>query len=143
MRLIDRRKQKFHFYYLTKRLCDITVFEKSQKSLIQHCERSELRLHFERTKVHWKCQKWSILASFWNSEACDQTVFPDVSLLIIPKTSGKCKNSNATFLVFFTLILVDLKVIEFTKKCWQLLFTRKLEKWKVTPWLACLWKIPK
>ena len=25
---------------------------KSQKSLIQHCERSELRLHFEWTKVH-------------------------------------------------------------------------------------------
>ena len=41
-----------------------TVFENHRKSLIQHCERSELRLHFEWTKVSLKCQKWSILASF-------------------------------------------------------------------------------
>ena len=27
------------------------VFENHRKSLIQHCERSELRLHFEWTKV--------------------------------------------------------------------------------------------
>ena len=27
-----------------------TVFENYRKSLIQHCERSELRLHFEWTK---------------------------------------------------------------------------------------------
>ena len=39
---------------------------KSQKSLIlQHCERSELRLHFEWTKF---------LARFRKSEACSQTV---------------------------------------------------------------------
>ena len=29
-----------------------TVFENHRKSLIQHCERSELRLHFEWPKVH-------------------------------------------------------------------------------------------
>ena len=29
----------------------VTVFENHRKSLIQHCERSELRLHFEWTKV--------------------------------------------------------------------------------------------
>ena len=29
-----------------------TVFENHRKSLIQHCERSELRLHFEWTKVN-------------------------------------------------------------------------------------------
>ena len=29
----------------------LTVFENHRKSLIQHCERSELRLHFEWTKV--------------------------------------------------------------------------------------------
>ena len=28
------------------------VFENHRKSLIQHCERSELRLHLEWTKVH-------------------------------------------------------------------------------------------
>ena len=30
----------------------ITVFENHRKSLIQHCERSELFLYFEWTKVH-------------------------------------------------------------------------------------------
>ena len=30
----------------------ITVFENHRKSLIQHCQRSELRLHFEWTKVN-------------------------------------------------------------------------------------------
>ena len=34
-----------------------TVFENHRKSRIQHCERSELRLHFEWTKVNQKCQK--------------------------------------------------------------------------------------
>ena len=29
-----------------------TVFENHRKCLIQHCERSELRLHFEWTKVN-------------------------------------------------------------------------------------------
>ena len=29
----------------------ITVFENHRNSLIQHCEQSELRLHFEWTKV--------------------------------------------------------------------------------------------
>ena len=36
---------------LTKNANDATVFENHRKSLIQHCERSELRLHFEWTKV--------------------------------------------------------------------------------------------
>ena len=34
-----------------------TVFENYRKSLIQHCAQSELRLHFEWTKVYKKCQK--------------------------------------------------------------------------------------
>ena len=51
-----------------------TVFENHRKSLIQHCERSELPLHFEWTK-------WSILASFWKPEACSQIVLPDRSIL--------------------------------------------------------------
>ena len=34
-----------------------TLFENRPKSPIQYCERSELCLHFEWTKVHWKCQK--------------------------------------------------------------------------------------
>ena len=59
-----------------------TVFENNRKSLIQHCEQSELRLHFEWTKVNKKCQKWFILARFWKPEACGQTVLPDRSVLI-------------------------------------------------------------
>ena len=43
---------------------DFTLFENQWQSRIQHCERSELRLHFERTKVYEKCQKMSILANF-------------------------------------------------------------------------------
>ena len=30
----------------------LTVFENHRKSLLQHCERNELRLHFEWTKVN-------------------------------------------------------------------------------------------
>ena len=32
------------------------------------------------TKVHEKCQKWSILTSFGKSKACGQTALPDKSL---------------------------------------------------------------
>ena len=35
-----------------------TVFENHRKSLIQDCERSELRLYFERKKVNQKGQIW-------------------------------------------------------------------------------------
>ena len=35
----------------------------TEKSRIQNCERSELRLHFEWRKVSQKCQKWSIFAN--------------------------------------------------------------------------------
>ena len=39
-----------------------TVFENHRKSIIQHCERSELRLHFEWTKVN---KKWKENRPFW------------------------------------------------------------------------------
>ena len=38
--------------YQKKVLYTGTVFENHRKSLIQHCARSELRLHFEWTKVN-------------------------------------------------------------------------------------------
>ena len=47
-----------------------TLFENHRKSCIQHCKRSELHLHFMWPKVGYKCQKWSILTSFWKPEAC-------------------------------------------------------------------------
>ena len=52
------------------------MFENDRKSLIQHGERSELRLHFEWIKIN---QKWSILAIFRKPEACGQTVLSDKS----------------------------------------------------------------
>ena len=77
-----------------------TVFENHIKSLIQHCERSELRLHFECTKVDQKCQKWSILTSFRKPETCGQTELPDRSLLIeqkLVKMTKNAKNSQFRF----------------------------------------------
>ena len=66
------------------------VFETHRKSLIQR-KRSELRLHFEWTKVSWKCQKWFILVSEWKPEACSQTVLPDRSVLKRQKLVGNDK----------------------------------------------------
>ena len=66
----------FHLTELPK-LSSINTYDcvgKLQKSLIQHCERSELRLHFVWTNA--------IFAIFWKTEACGQTVSPDRSLLI-------------------------------------------------------------
>ena len=58
------------------------------KSLIRHCERSELCLHFEWTKLNFKCQKKSILAIFWKLETCGQTVLPDRLVVIERKLWG-------------------------------------------------------
>ena len=38
-------------FYCCSHSISKTVFDNYRKSLIQHCERSELRLHFEWTKV--------------------------------------------------------------------------------------------
>ena len=73
-----------------------TVFENHRKSLIQHCERSELRLHFEGAKVHFGefLKTWSLRSnSVTRQVSFDRT-----------KIGGKCqngKNSNATFWVIF------------------------------------------
>ena len=59
-----------------------TLFENYRKSLIQHCEPSELGLQLER---------WHF---FWKSEACGQTVLPDRSLLIgqkLVENAPKCQ----------------------------------------------------
>ena len=51
---IDRARKKIVLKWVVfsaKILTKLTVFENHRKSLIQYCERSELRLHFELTKV--------------------------------------------------------------------------------------------
>ena len=76
-----------------------TVFENHRKSLIlQLCERSELRLPFEWTKVNEKCQLWWL---FENLKACGQKVLQDRSLLIGHKLgkNAKIRDSNETFWV--------------------------------------------
>ena len=67
------------------------MFENQPKSRIQHCERSELRLHFEWTKIHQKWQKWSNLTNFWLTEATFQLVLPDKPLLIGQKLIENAK----------------------------------------------------
>ena len=69
----------------------ITVFENHILSLIQHCERSVLRLHFEWTQVNQKFKKWSNLKSFWKPKACGQTELPDRTVLIGQKLVEKAK----------------------------------------------------
>ena len=61
------------------------MFENHRKSLIQHCERSELRLHFEWTKVNKKFQKCS------KPEVFGLTVLPDRSILIGQKLVENAK----------------------------------------------------
>ena len=107
--LWSSRRKCWSSYHSGQTLCDgsmhrvSTVFENHRKSLIQHCERSELRLQIEWTIVNYKCQKWSILASFWKPEACGPTVLPDRSILIgqIWWNMPKFKYSNDTFLRYF------------------------------------------
>ena len=53
--------------------------------------RKSLRLHFEWTNVNQKCQNWSILASFWKTEVCSQTVLPERSILIGQKLAKNTK----------------------------------------------------
>ena len=55
--------KNLHFATLPK-WTNITVFENRPKSRIQHCERSEQRLHFGWTNVNEKCPKSSILTIF-------------------------------------------------------------------------------
>ena len=75
------------------------VWKSQKKSHSTWRAKSELRLHFEWTKVNQKCQKCSIWRVFQKTEACGQTVLPDMSVLI--GQMPNFKNSNATFWVMF------------------------------------------
>ena len=109
---------------------ETTVFENRTKSLIQHCERSELRFHFQSTKVNWKSQKWSILATFWKPDACGQTVLPDrlpywTSQCL--KITQKCRIRILSFSTIFVLLKVT---------CLVTLFDRKHQVFKNSPRLT-------
>ena len=57
------------------------MFENQRKSLIQDYERTELSLHYGQ-KLMKNAKKWSIMASFWKSKACGQTMLLDRSVLL-------------------------------------------------------------
>ena len=67
------------------------MFENRPKSRIQHCERSELRLHYEWTNVYQKCQKMANFGESLKPEAYYHTVLPDRSILIRQKVVGNAK----------------------------------------------------
>ena len=56
-RHLDKGKRNDKLYYESQLKFKITVFENHRKRLIQYCERSEQRLHFELTKVKRCYQK--------------------------------------------------------------------------------------
>ena len=79
------------------------MFENHRKSLIQHCERSELRLHFEWTNLYQKCQKMANFGESLKPEAYYHTVLPDRSILIGQKLveNAKIEKVNLDILVIF------------------------------------------
>ena len=58
---MDKRQVKIAQILKIKSMKCLTVFENHRESLIQNCERSELRLHFECTKVNKNTKN----GSFW------------------------------------------------------------------------------
>ena len=84
------RERKWRTDLLDVGLRKGTVFENHRKSHIQHCERSELRLHFEWPKVH-KNAKNGQFCEFLEIAACGQTMLPDRSTFNKTKIGGKCR----------------------------------------------------
>ena len=73
-----QRPKSFQFLELTIFHLFYTVFENHRKSRIQHCERSELRLHFEWTKSSSKMLKMVNFDEF----------FENATFLVIFKQCG-------------------------------------------------------
>ena len=68
------------------------VFENHRKSRIQHCERSELSLHFSGQKLIENAKNgpfWRVLENL--KLACGQIVLPDKSILIGQKLMENAK----------------------------------------------------
>ena len=84
------------------------MVENHRKSRIQYCEQSELRLHFEWTKVNQKCQNSSIWWVFWKTgktDDCGQKVLPDGRQATLSRTKigGKCQNILSNFQTLWKL----------------------------------------
>ena len=73
-----------------------TVVENHRKSRIQHCERSELRLHFEWAKVHGKMPKMVNFGDYLKTlSLLSNSVTRQV--IYIRLKSQNAKVQNATF----------------------------------------------
>ena len=94
-----------------------TVFENHITSLIQQCERSELRLHFVWDKSSLKYAKngpfWRV---FRKHEACSQTELPDRSVLIGQNIDGKCQNFGRLYNFTFFSLDISSFCIDFKRK---------------------------
>ena len=73
-------------FFSSKRF--LQVFENHKKSLIQHCERSDLHLPTFWVNKSWL--KMFILVSFWKPEFCSQTVLPDINWDILGDFQTLC-----------------------------------------------------
>ena len=80
-----------HWEPTTKSRTPSMVFEIHRKSLIQQCERSEQRLHYEWTKVTKRMKTWSLQST----SVTRQVSFDRTNI------GSKCQNSNVTFWVIF------------------------------------------
>ena len=99
-----------------------TLFNISQKKSHSTLRAKRATFTFWVDKSYEKCQKWSILASFWKPEACGQTVLPDRSVLIVQKLveNAKIKKSNATFWVIFKLCAFSQNITKLDWKCFSM-----------------------
>ena len=73
----ERRKHEHLKQTLLKYAPQVHSVWKSNKKSHSTLRAKRVTEKFEWPKVYWKCQKWSILATFWKPEACGQTVLPD------------------------------------------------------------------
>ena len=75
-----------------------TLFKNHRKSLIQHCERSELVYILSGQNLIKNAKNAPFWRAFRKPEASGQTVLPDRSVLIGQKLVENAKiNSNATY----------------------------------------------
>ena len=72
------------------------MFENHRKSIIQICERSELRLQFELVKRSKNGRFWRVFENLRLSvKQCYQTIILKVQKLV--ENAKNAENSNATF----------------------------------------------
>ena len=71
------------------------MFENHRKSLIQHCERSELRFHFNKNAKNSQFSEFLKTRSLRSNSVTRQVNFNKT------KICGKCQRSNATSLLIF------------------------------------------